>query len=60
MGDCVSRVIFVTLSVSQDSHLGHSASFGLKIAQIFEYERLLFYVDDMKMFLLVHGFQDCF
>jgi hypothetical protein len=30
-----------------------------RISVIFEYVRLLFYADDMKLFLRVRGFQDC-
>jgi hypothetical protein len=30
-----------------------------RISMIFDYVRVLFYADDMKLFLLVRVFQDC-
>jgi hypothetical protein len=59
--DAVSKDIRVTSGVPQRSHLGPFCLiwFVNIISMIFDYVRLLFYVDDMKLFLLVKGFQDC-
>jgi hypothetical protein len=56
----VSRDILVTSDVPQDSHLGplHFIWFVNEIAQIFEYVRVLFYADNMKLFLHERGFQE--
>jgi hypothetical protein len=55
MGSCASKVILVTSSVPQGSHLGPLCFIWLvnEIAQIFEYVRMFFYADDMKLFLTV-------
>jgi hypothetical protein len=57
MGDCVSRDILVTSGVLQGSHLGPLCFiwFVNEIARIFRHVRVLFYADDMKMFLPVRG-----
>jgi hypothetical protein len=40
--------------------LGHSIYFNREsISVIFDYVRVRFYADDMKLFLPVRGFQDC-
>jgi hypothetical protein len=61
MGDCVSRDILVTLGVPQGSHLGPLCFiwFVNEISRIFSHVRVLFYADDMKLFLQVRGFRDC-
>jgi hypothetical protein len=61
MGDCVSRDILVTSGVSQGSHLRPLCFIWVvnEISRIFGHVRVLFYADDMKLFLLVRGFQDC-
>jgi hypothetical protein len=33
--------------------------FVIEISRIFRHVRVLFYADDMKLFLLVRGFRDC-
>jgi hypothetical protein len=61
IGDAVSKDIKVTSGVPQGSHLGPLCFiwFVNRISEIFDYERELFYADDMKLFLPVSGFQDC-
>jgi hypothetical protein len=61
MGDCVSRDILVTSGVPQGSHLGPLCFiwFVNKLARIFRHVRVIFYADDMKLFLPVRGFRDC-
>jgi hypothetical protein len=61
IGDAVSKDIKVTSSVPQRSHLGplYFIWFVNRISEIFDYVRVLFYADDMKLFLPVSGFQDC-
>jgi hypothetical protein len=51
----------VTSGVPQGSHLGPLCFiwFVNRISMIFEYVRVLFYADDMKLFLPVESFQDC-
>jgi hypothetical protein len=60
MGDCVSRDILVTSGVPQGCHFGPLCFiwFVNDISRIFRYIRVLFYADDMKLFLLVRGIQD--
>jgi hypothetical protein len=57
----VSKDIKVTSGVPQGSHLGQLSIiwFFNKISEIFDYVRVLFYADDMKLFFPVSGFQDC-
>jgi hypothetical protein len=57
MEDCVSRDILVTSGVPQGSHLGPLCFiwFINKTAQIFEYVQVLFYADDLKLFLSVRS-----
>jgi hypothetical protein len=53
MGDCVPRdILFNSGPLS-------FMWFVNEIAEIFEYVRVLFNVDDMKLFLPVRGFQLC-
>jgi hypothetical protein len=61
ISDAVSKDIRVTSGVSLGSYLGPLCFIGFvnRISVIFEYVRLLFYAHDMKLFLLVSGFQDC-
>jgi hypothetical protein len=61
MGDCVSRDILVTSGIPQGSHLGPLCSiwFVNEVAEIFDYVRVLFNADDLKLFLPVRGFQVC-
>jgi Reverse transcriptase (RNA-dependent DNA polymerase)/Endonuclease-reverse transcriptase len=61
IGDAVSRDVRVTSGVPQGSHLGPLCFiwFVNRISEIFDYVRVLFYADDMKLFLPVKGFQDC-
>jgi hypothetical protein len=62
MGDYyVSRDILVTSGFPQGSHLGPLCFIWLvnEIPRIFRHVRVIFYADDMKLFLLVHGFRDC-
>jgi hypothetical protein len=61
IGDAVFRDIRVTSGVPQGSHLGTLCSiwFVNRISVIFNYIRVLIYVDDMKLYLPVRGFQDC-
>jgi hypothetical protein len=60
-GDAVSKDNTSTSGVPQGSHLGPLCFiwFVNKISEIFDYVRVLFYADDMKLFLPVSGFQDC-
>jgi hypothetical protein len=53
MGDCVSRDLLVTSGVPQGSHLKplYFIWFVNEIAQIFEYVRVVFHADDIKLFL---------
>jgi hypothetical protein len=55
IGDAVSKDIKVTSGVPQGNHLGPLCFiwFVNRISEIF------FYADDMKLFLLFSGFQDC-
>jgi hypothetical protein len=61
MGDCVSRDNLVTSGVPQESHLGPLCFiwFVNEIPRIFRHVQVLFYADDMKLFLPVRGFRDC-
>jgi hypothetical protein len=61
IGDAVSKDIKVTWGVLQESHLGLFCFiwFVNRISEIFGCARVLFYADDMKLFLPVSGFQDC-
>jgi hypothetical protein len=61
IGDAVSEDIKVTSGVPQGSHLGPFCFiwFVNRISEIFDYVRVLFYADNMKLFLPVNGIQDC-
>jgi hypothetical protein len=61
IGGAVSQDIRVTSGVPQGRHLGPLCFiwFVIRISMIFEYVRVLFYADIMKLFLPVGGFQDC-
>jgi hypothetical protein len=61
IGDAVSKDIKVTSGISKGSHLGPLCFiwFVNRISEIFGYVRILFFADDMKLFLPVSGFQDC-
>jgi hypothetical protein len=61
IGDAVSKDIRVKSGVPQESHLGPLCFIWVvnKIAVIFEYVRVLFLADDMKLFLPVKDFQGC-
>jgi hypothetical protein len=61
IGDVVSKDIMVTLGVPQGCHLGPLCFiwFVNRISEMFDYVRMLFYADVMKLFLPVSGFQDC-
>jgi hypothetical protein len=61
IGDAVSKDIKVTSGVPQGSHLGLLCFiwFVNRISEIFDCVRILFYADEMKLFLPVSGFQDC-
>jgi hypothetical protein len=60
IGDGVSNDIKGTSSVPQGSHLGPLCCiwFFNRISEIFDYVRVLFYADDMKLFFPVSAFQD--
>jgi hypothetical protein len=60
IGDAVSNDIRVTSGVPQGSHHGPLCFiwFVNRISVIFDYVRVLFYADDMKLFLPVRGFLD--
>jgi hypothetical protein len=61
IGDAVSKDIKLISGDPQGSHLGPLCFiwFVNRISMIFEYVRVLFYADDMKLVLAVSGFQDC-
>jgi hypothetical protein len=61
IGDAVSKDIRVKSGVPQESHLGPLCFiwFVNRISVIFDYVCVLFYADDMKLFLPVRTFQDC-
>jgi hypothetical protein len=63
IGDAVSKDIKVKLNVPlpQGSHLGPLCFiwFVNRILEIFDFLCVLFYADDMKLFLPVSGLQDC-
>jgi hypothetical protein len=61
IGGAVSKDIMVSSGVTQGSHLGPLCFiwFVNRISMIFEYFHVLFYADDMKLFLSVKSFQDC-
>ena len=61
IGSCVSKEIKVTSGVPQGSHIGPLCFiwFVNDIAQIFKHVRVLFYADDMKLYLPVENSQDC-
>jgi hypothetical protein len=61
IGDAVSKDFKMTSDVPQGSHLGPLCFiwFVNRISEIFDYVRVLFYLDDMKLILPVTGFQDC-
>jgi hypothetical protein len=61
ISDAVSKDIKVTSDFRQRSHLGSLCLiwFINKISAIFDYVRVLFYANDMKLFLPISRFQDC-
>jgi hypothetical protein len=61
IGDAVSKDIKVTSGVPQESYLGSLCFiwFVKRISEIFDDIRVLFYADNMKLFLPVSGFHDC-
>jgi hypothetical protein len=61
IGDAVSKDIKVTSGVPQGNHLGPLGFiwFVNRISEIFGYVHVLFYADDMKLFLPDSGFKDC-
>jgi Reverse transcriptase (RNA-dependent DNA polymerase) len=61
IGNCVSSEVKVTSGVPQGSHLGPLCFiwFMNDISLIFKYVRVLFYADDMKLFLPVSSSHDC-
>jgi hypothetical protein len=60
-GDAFSEDIRVTSGVPQGSHLGplFFIWFVNRVSVFFDYVRVQFYSDDMKLFLPLRGFQDC-
>jgi hypothetical protein len=60
IGDAVSEDIKMTSGVPQVSHLGPLSFiwFVNRISEIFDYVRVLFYAEDMRLFLPVSRFQD--
>jgi hypothetical protein len=60
-GGAVSKDIRVTSGVPQGNHLGPLCFiwFVNRISMIFEYVRVLFYANHMKLFLTVKSFQNC-
>jgi hypothetical protein len=60
VGDEVSKDIKVTSSVPQESYLGPLCfiCFVNRISEIFDYVRVLFYADNIKLSLPVSRFQD--
>jgi hypothetical protein len=61
IGDCVSRGILVTSNVPQGRYLGPLCFiwFVDEISRNLRHVWVLFYADDMKLFLPVRGFRDC-
>jgi hypothetical protein len=61
IGDAVSKDIKVTSGLPQGNYQGPLSFvwFFNRISEIFDNIRVLFYADDMKLYLLVSGFQDC-
>jgi hypothetical protein len=61
IGDAVSKGNKVTSGVPQGNHQGPLSFiwFVNRISEIFDYVRVLFYANHMKLFLPVSGFQDC-
>jgi hypothetical protein len=59
--DIISKDIRVTSGVPQGSYLGPLCFiwFVNRISMSFECVHVLFYADDMKLFLPVKSFQDC-
>jgi hypothetical protein len=59
--DAVFKNIKMTSSLLQESHLAPLCFiwFVNRISEIFDYVHVLFYAEDMKLFLYVSGFQDC-
>jgi hypothetical protein len=61
IGSCISSEIKVTSGVPQGSHLGPLCFvwFVNEITLIFKYVRVLFYADDLKLFLPIGSSHDC-
>jgi hypothetical protein len=61
IGDAVSKDIRVKSGVPQGTHLGPLCFiwFVNRIWVVIDYVCVLFYADDMKLFLPARGFQDC-
>jgi hypothetical protein len=61
IGDAVSEDIKMTSGVPQGSHLEPFCFiwFVNIISVIFDYVRVLFYADDIKLFLPIRGLHDC-
>jgi hypothetical protein len=61
IGDAVHKYFKVTSGVPQGSHLGPLCFiwFVNRILEIFDYVPVLFYADDMKLFLPDSAFKDC-